>query len=93
MRYFNINQVEKERYYEEIHTKKKRYDEKRYYEEEYVQERRKTSTNEKRYTWNQVGNWYKVKSQESKCEETLSSDKHRRIRKMAENMFEIEIVW
>ena len=50
MRYFNINQVEKERYYEEIHTKKKRYDEKRYYKEEYVQERRKTSTNEKRYT-------------------------------------------
>ena len=41
MRYFNINQVEKGRYYEQIHTKKKRYDEKRYYEEEYVQERRK----------------------------------------------------
>ena len=40
-RYFNINQVEIERYYEEIHTKKKRYDEKRYYEGEYVRERRK----------------------------------------------------
>ena len=40
-RYFNINQVEKERYYEEIHTKKKRYDEKRYYERKYVRERRK----------------------------------------------------
>ena len=58
-RYFNINQVEKERYYEEIHTKKKRY-----YEEEYIQERRKTSTNEKRYTWNYVGKRYKVWSQE-----------------------------
>ena len=41
MRYFNINQVEKERYYEEIHTKKKRYDERRYYERKYVRERRK----------------------------------------------------
>ena len=50
MRYFNINQVEKKRYYKEIHTKKKRYDEKRYYGGKYVQERRKTSTNEKRYT-------------------------------------------
>ena len=51
MRYFNINQVEKERYYEEKYIRRrKRYDEKRYYEEEHVQERRKTSTNEKRYT-------------------------------------------
>ena len=51
MRYFNINQVEKERYYEERYIRRRKDTIRKVTtKEEYVQERRKTCTNEKRYT-------------------------------------------
>ena len=55
MRYFNINQVEIERYYEEIYMRRRKDTmRKRYYGDD-TYEREERCTNEKRYTLIYVG--------------------------------------
>ena len=89
MVYFNINQVEKERYYGKIHIRKrkdtmkeKRYDERKRYYENDTYEKEKRCTNEKRYTLIYVGIRYESLKNANKNEKTLSSEKRRRIRKL-----------